>query len=200
MGRGRCALQRGALDGATRPRVRSRPIAHRSLYRRDFRRRYPHQRGFCALRPLRIHRTRRSCRTGTLGQRGLHRAFARRSYGAQQGILRYGRRVEAGSRFRVAPAGSSGRGWRGQGGRKGVHSPANRRVDSTRSGPYPRPAAQFQRQHHPRARRATRPPRHRQRGHLQFGNGLQPGQHRPRGPRAGRVLSDDAGAVRLLGH
>ena len=47
---------------------------------------------------------------------------------------------------------------------------------------------QFQRQHHPRARRATRPPRHRQRGHLQLGDGLQPGQHRPRGPRAGRVL------------
>ena len=59
---------------------------------------------------------------------------------------------------------------------------------------------QFQRQHHPRARRATRPPSHRQRGHLQLGDGLQPGQYRPRGPRARRVLPDDAGAVRLLGH
>ena len=43
-----------------------------------------------------------------LGWRGLHRAFARRGYGTQQGILRYGRRAEAGGRFRVALAGSAG--------------------------------------------------------------------------------------------
>ena len=57
----------GALDGAARPGVRGGAVAHQSLYRRDFRRRYPHQRGLYPLRPFGVHRTGRSCGTEGLG-------------------------------------------------------------------------------------------------------------------------------------